>query len=566
MSAGTLAPGMTYRQQLRLTAHGPVVLNVITAPKPGAAYRLAPLVSGDVLPAPGERLTSMVARASTAATVAAINGDSSGAATGLPVGIQMRSGLLESAPYETRSSIGVAADGTLRVERVSMYGYWQSTAGQHALGINRINPKNGCTLYTPAWGPSTPPGAGQLAVVLGDFPGARPSVEIPAHVTQGGSGEGVPIPAGGAVLVAAGDEVEPLRAEAPAGELLLIRFALTPLWTDVNDAIGGGPVLLQAGRPVFDAGEEFAAVDLGQRQARSAVGQRADGAIVLVTVDAGRPGYSTGMSNYELAQSMARLGAVTASALDAGHEAAMAFEGRLLSRPSGRGGERKVTNALAMIYDGVVAQAPSRSLVSPNGDGEAESVQLSYELARPSKLSVTLTGPDGGVRLSETGEKPAGIYSTVWNGRRSDGVAELEGRWSWNVIATDDLGRASSDARVFRLDNTLGRLRVKPASFTVRPGKVGEAKAKKPKELSIKVGIGRKARVSVRVYGPGGAVVRTLSAGVARAGVLKASWDGRDRAGKLVRSGRYRVRVAAVSGLGKVELSRSFSVRRLARN
>jgi hypothetical protein len=31
----TLAPGLTYQQQVRLTSHGPVVVNVITAPKPG---------------------------------------------------------------------------------------------------------------------------------------------------------------------------------------------------------------------------------------------------------------------------------------------------------------------------------------------------------------------------------------------------------------------------------------------------------------------------------------------------------------------------------------------------
>lgn len=564
-AARTLAPGVTHRQQIRLTPHGPVVLNVITTPRPGGLYKLTPLVSNDTLPAPNERVTSMVARASTAATVAAINGDSSDPKTGLPIGIQLRSGLLEHAPYEPRSSIGVAADGTLRVEKVSLYGYWQGMAGQRALGINRANPKNGTTLYTSAYGPTTPPGAGAAAVVLGDFPGARPSVDSFAHVTQIAGAEPVPIPGGGAVLIAAGDDAAPLREEAPLGQELTIRLALTPAWTDVADAIGGGPALLAGGKPVFDAGEEFAPVDLGRRLARSAVGQKADGTIVMVTVDGGRPGYSTGLTNFELAQSMARLGVVTAAGLGSGHEASMAFEGRLLSRPSGRSGERKVTNALAMLYDGVLAPPPSRSIVSPNGDGKAESVRLSYELVRSANVSVTLIGPDGGARFSEAGQKSPGLYSTVWNGRGPDGASEVEGKWSWNVMATDDLGRASSDARSFRLDNTLGRLRIGPSPFAIRAPKVTTRGAMKARKLAIRVRVGRRARVSVRIYGPRGAVVRTVRSGTVRAGMLKASWDGRDRKGKLVRSGRYRLRVTAKSGLGKVELSRDFSVRRLAR-
>ena len=39
---------------------------------------------------------------------------------------------------------------------------------------------------------------------------------------------------------------------------------------------------------------------------------------MLVAVDGRQPGYSTGLTNFELALTMMRLGCVTASALDAG--------------------------------------------------------------------------------------------------------------------------------------------------------------------------------------------------------------------------------------------------------
>jgi exopolysaccharide biosynthesis protein len=75
----------------------------------------------------------------------------------------------------------------------------------------------------------------------------------------------------------------------------------------------------------------------------------------MLVVDGRRPGYSAGMTNFELAQTMARLGVVTASALDAGGSSTMAFDGKLLSRPSDRGGERLVSEALLVMYYGVHA-------------------------------------------------------------------------------------------------------------------------------------------------------------------------------------------------------------------
>ena len=40
-----LLPGVTYTKRVQFTPHGPVVLNVVTAPKPGGLYSLAPVLS-----------------------------------------------------------------------------------------------------------------------------------------------------------------------------------------------------------------------------------------------------------------------------------------------------------------------------------------------------------------------------------------------------------------------------------------------------------------------------------------------------------------------------------------
>ena len=78
-------------------------------------------------------------------------------------------------------------------------------------------------------------------------------------------------------------------------------------------ALGGGPVLVRNSAPVFRSLEDFTNDQIAARSPRAGVGQLADGRVILVAVDGGQPGYSVGLTSFELAQTMARLGAVTAA-------------------------------------------------------------------------------------------------------------------------------------------------------------------------------------------------------------------------------------------------------------
>ena len=170
-----------------------------------------------------------------------------------------------------------------------------------------------------------------------------------AEVRSGGAA--APIPPDGAVLVARGTAaVNRLRNEAPVGATVRVRLMLQPDWAGVVDAVGGGPALVRAGKAVFNAGEAFVPSQLALPEPRTAVGQLADGRIVLVVVDGRRRGYSSGMTNFELALALVRLGAVTGAALDGGGSSTMAFDGQLLNLPSGA--ERPVSEALLMVYSG----------------------------------------------------------------------------------------------------------------------------------------------------------------------------------------------------------------------
>ena len=544
-------PGVTYENRLQFTRFGPMRLYILTAPKPdGSLYRLQPVLSnGSVLGR--ERVTVMQRRAAASSTAAGVNGDLFTVADGIPSNGLIQDGVLKTTPHPRRSMIGVDVVGNLRVEKLAMLGTWQGAGPRRPVHLlNRAAGPNGTTLYTPAYGPTTPATAGVTEVVLSPFPAATPNTDLVGFVTETRRG-GTPIPAGGAVLAARGTQGQRLAIEAGGGQLVTVRLVLRPEWRDVPEALGGGPIIVRAGKPIFNALEDFTPYHLNRRHPRTAVGQRADGRIVMVVVDGRRPGYSAGMTNFELAQTMIRLGAVTASGLDAGGSSAMAFDGQLLSRPSD-GSERMVAESLNVTYYGVYAPKPELSF-SPNGDGAGERQTLSYKIVRPSSISATLTGPGGATRTIDSGRRTPGVYRFNWAGR-TDGASEPEGRWRFAVTAVGEDGKTSSADRAFMLNNTLGFLTVQPSRAVVsrrRGGRIG-----------IRFRLTRPARVSVVITSKTGQLLRVVRNAQAAAGDFTAFWDGRYPNRKVVFSGTYVASVTAINSAGRAELARSFRVRR----
>src|SRR6185503_5497574 len=80
------------------------------------------------------------------------------------------------------------------------------------------------------------------------------------------------------------------------------------------------------------------------RQPRTLAGVRADGTLLLVTVDGRLPGWSVGMTLPEAARLMRSLGAREAMNLDGGGSSTMVVRGEVVNRPSDRTGERPVSD------------------------------------------------------------------------------------------------------------------------------------------------------------------------------------------------------------------------------
>jgi flagellar hook assembly protein FlgD len=328
------------------------------------------------------------------------------------------------------------------------------------------------------------------------------------------------------VLVSRGTQAPHLQTEAPAGTTVEIRPTLTPNWSAMRGAIGGGPQLVADGKPVFRADEGFGDPVLNGRTARSAVGQFADGRILLVTVEGGTSAYSVGMTNFEFASAIARLGARVAYALGTGPSASLAFDGSLLTRPSAGASEQPISDALVLAYTGVYAAPPLADVVSPNGDGVDDTQTFTVKVVKPTQLlTATVTGPDGKATvIAQAGQQP-GTVTIPW-----DPKSAAEGDWTFSV--TDGTTTAT---RPFSINDTVGAL-------TIDGG-------------AISFALAHAADVAVTVEKANGVTVATVLAKKLTAGQQRLTWNGTPRSG-------YRVRVTATNSIGTVTETVPFGSRR----
>jgi hypothetical protein len=252
-------------------------------------------------------------------------------------------------------------------------------------GINRPVGQDELVLLTPTYGQYLRASEKATVVELAD-------VDLPVRVSKemtGKASEPAPgspkraIPSGGVVLTASGAAAEWLKSHVHAGDSLRFRFDLisNPLpagpfrgnlpsraatlrgrsyksvWTDIDQAIGGGPWLVRDGKAAIDAEEEkidraFAST----RNPRTAAGVSVAGELLILTID-GRQPHSRGMSLRELAEYLIQQGALNAINLDGGGSSTMVIRDLYVNGPSD-GEPRPIADALLVLQDERTPAAP----------------------------------------------------------------------------------------------------------------------------------------------------------------------------------------------------------------
>ncbi|MFJ8013183.1 phosphodiester glycosidase family protein [Streptomyces sp. NPDC096339] len=198
--------------------------------------------------------------------------------------------------------------------------------------------------FTEQWSGRTPPGPPRSAEAVLAADGTVREVRVPA---------GGKIPAGGSTLYGIGPGAGWLQGHVLKGS----RIEVTQEMTDgaglavvgpVDTAVGGSHRLLKNGAVTVAPNAAG-----GKPNPRTVAGVKADGTLLLVTIDGREVGVSAGATLAEAARYLASLGVVDAINLDGGGSTTMIVNGELRNRP--RGGadddvtERPVSNGIGVF-------------------------------------------------------------------------------------------------------------------------------------------------------------------------------------------------------------------------
>jgi exopolysaccharide biosynthesis protein len=266
---------------------------------------------------------------------------------GEPAGIVLAAGKVLSEPYHRRPGLAVSnkggrtrlavVDAEVRIEAVAA-----KDVRRRVDGVNRPRLDNELILFTPEFDRTTLTGPEGAEAVI-DKGRAVAVIE--------GQGAAA-IPRSGWVLSASGTAAAWVRAHIRPGarpELLTdVRLSPRPTFS-AEFVVGGGPRLVGGGRPAAVDPEAASPDFIDGRHPRTAVGVRADGRILLVTVDGRQPERSVGMTIAELTTLLLGLGAVEAINMDGGGSTTMVAGGRVVNSPSDLTGERPVGDALLVL-------------------------------------------------------------------------------------------------------------------------------------------------------------------------------------------------------------------------
>ena len=290
--------------------------------------------------------------------VAGINGSFFDMSTGIPLGCVITQGILRCSG--TGPAVGFRADGSTVISdpgiNVQITYPNGNTSNVHY--NKQLTVSNGAVLYSRDYDTRTKNTISCYHVILAP---ETATLSLQGTVTARVTGivkdaTTCDIPEGGMVLAVAtntqyantmADRIFALKE----GDTIQIATTCQDSWADVVYGCSGGELLVEAGK----AKDTFTLDSADRATARTAVGLKADGTLVLYTVD-GLQASSMGLTLPELAQRMAELGCVTALNLDGGGSTAVGAtcpgyaDSTVVNSPSD-GSLRRCANYIFLVRD-----------------------------------------------------------------------------------------------------------------------------------------------------------------------------------------------------------------------
>ena len=404
--AAVLAEGVTLTERSYWTGGDYRTEHYITL-EPGAAA-VPTAVSGDLLWTQ-QSLRDAAQLVETRGTH--VLGGSNGAyfifETGEPVGLVISGGVLRT-DSDGLTAVGFRPDGSAVLGNPGLH-LRLVTEEEHIIPVMSMNRASGSglRLYAADCTEEITPN-GESACVLCEAEGAlTPGGSTVLTVCRVWETEEPIRLTGGQMLLVMDKEwngtAQTLPEALQMGAALTLEAQCDPDWVDVDSAVGLLYPLITDGEIV--SGLEFIAAP------RTAVGLKADGTVVLYTIDGRQSGYSVGTGLLGTAQRLKELGCVAAGALDGGGStqmvAQMPGDGTLstVNRPTE---SRKVVNYILIGTDAAPTGQAARLTLYPLHINAVSGAEIpltvratdknGYAAALPQRISYTVSGGIGQIQ------------------------------------------------------------------------------------------------------------------------------------------------------------------------
>ncbi len=325
----SVAQGITHRQILDKG----VLTNILSVSPDAVDIRPYRALSA------GIGTESLVSLARRHKALAAINGgffEMVGTLRGESVGALKIDGEWVSEPEQGRAVIGFrTVDGKIEayIDRIALQQELVLPSGETLPidGMNRNRGRDELVIYRP-----------HFHVVTLTMPDGVEVVVRNGAVTGIRNGKGSSrIPADGYVLSASGKKRTDLLAHISEGDAVQIREMVIPervgdsnLWASFVHIIGGGPLLLRDGTSVPTEAYEREGFDRAFHSfwhPRTAIGKKADGTVLFVTITAAEAGVRRGVMLPRLAELFLEWGATDALNLDGGNSSMLVIRDEVVS-------------------------------------------------------------------------------------------------------------------------------------------------------------------------------------------------------------------------------------------
>ncbi len=287
--------------------------------------------------------------------VAGINADFwAGGSRYIPVGFLVADGMIYRMPHSKRSAFVFTEDEKSYIGPVSLE--VAIGKGDKSLSVRTINPSeevNVVSLFTPPYGKTVPAQKGTRYLLSMKGMEFLPNKPVQVRAVEVSSDRETPLSPGTMVLHVPEDQESEVRSLLKDGEEFTVTADLPEVKGVVRSACGGGPKLVEAGKPdVQNVQEGIGSSFTTARHPRTAIGFTKDQKnVFLVTVDGRQPNVSVGVSLQELAEFMATLGCWSAMNLDGGGSTTMVVDNEVVNKPSDTAGPRTVVNSILVVSD-----------------------------------------------------------------------------------------------------------------------------------------------------------------------------------------------------------------------